>query len=226
MLNNLLKKLPWKTLLWVAAVLLALWLIYQKGYESGFTRAESAGNTALEKQKSASDATLSRFQADVAQQQQQRAEQVNAALQAWQQRYQQLVASAHAAEQQYLTTTASLRQQNENLKGRIDDVTQRWIDERGKIRPIECVFTAGFVQQYNAAYGLSVTDATGFTTVTSRAGNTTTTATALDARLRDSGVTQRDILAHSADVGERYQQLAAQVNGLLDYLAALQNRKE
>ncbi|MDY4378657.1 hypothetical protein SOV92_12575 [Pectobacterium brasiliense] len=223
---NLLKALPWKTLLWVAAVLLALWLIYQNGYESGFARAESAGHTALEKQKSASDTTLARFQADIAQQQQQRAEQANAALQAWQQRYQQLVTSANTAEQRYLTTTASLRQQNENLKRRIDDVTQRWIDERGQSRPIECVFTAGFVQQYNAAYGLSVNGETGFTTAASRAGNTATTATALDARLRDSGVTQRDILVHSADAGERYQQLAAQVNGLLDYLAALQNRKE
>lgn len=221
---NLLKKLPWKTLLWVAAVLLALWLIYQKGYESGFARAESAGNTALEKQKSVSDATLARFQADIAQQQQQRAEQANAALQAWQQRYQQLVTSANTAEQHYLATTASLRQQNENLKRRIDDVTQRWIDERGQSRPIECVFTAGFVQQYNAAFdAVAGTDAT---TAASGAGYTPTAAATLDARLRDSGVTQRDILAHSTDAGERYQQLVAQVNGLLDYLAALQNRKE
>ncbi|MEQ9905008.1 hypothetical protein [Pectobacterium aroidearum] len=223
---NLLKMLPWKTLLWVAAVLLALWLIYQKGYEGGFARAESAGNTALEKQKSASDATLERLQADIAQQQQQRAEQANAALQAWQQRYQQLVMSANVAEQQYLTTTASLRQQNENLKRRIDDVTQRWIDERGQSRPIECVFTAGFVQQYNAAYGLSINGETGSATAASGAGGTSAAAALLDARLFDSGVTQRDILAHSADVGERYQQLAAQVNGLLGYLAALQNGKE
>lgn len=221
---NLLKTLPWKTLLWVAAVLLALWLIYQNGYESGFARAESAGNTALEKQKSASDATLARFQADIAQQQQQRAEQANAALQAWQQRYQQLVASAHTAEQRYLTTTASLRQQNENLKRRIDDVTQRWIDEHGQSRPIECVFTAGFVQQYNAAF--DAVAGTGTTTAASGAGYTSAAAATLDARLRDSGVTQRDILAHSTDAGERYQQLVAQVNGLLDYLAALQNRKE
>lgn len=221
---NLLKALPWKTLLWVAAVLLALWLIYQNGYESGFARAESAGNTALEKQKSASYTTLARFQADIAQQQQQQAEQARDALQAWQQRYQQLVTSANTAEQRYLTTTASLRQQNENLKRRIDDVTQRWIDERGQSRPIECVFTAGFVQQYNAAF--DAVARTGTTTAASGAGYTSAAAATLDARLRDSGVTQRDILAHSADAGERYQQLAAQVNGLLDYLAALQNRKE
>lgn len=221
---NLLKALPWKTLLWVAAALCALWLIYQNGYDSGFARAESAGNTSLEKQRAESKATLASLQADIAQQQQQRAEQATAALQAWQQRYQQLVASAHAAEQQYLTTTASLRQQNENLKRRIDDVTQRWIDERGQSRPIECVFTAGFVQQYNAAFGAVA--GTGASTVASGAGNTSATAATFDARLRDSGVTQRDILAHSADAGERYQQLAAQVNGLLDLLAALQNRKE
>ncbi|WP_244664903.1 hypothetical protein [Candidatus Symbiopectobacterium sp. 'North America'] len=134
---NLLKNLPWKTLLWVAALLCVLWLIYQSGYESGFTRAESDGNTALEKQRAESKAALASLQADIAQQQQQRAEQATAALQAWQQRYQQLVASSHAAEQQYFTTTALLRQQNENLKRRIDDVTQRWIDERGQSLPIE-----------------------------------------------------------------------------------------
>lgn len=221
---NLLKELPWKTLLWVAALLCVLWLIYQSGYESGFARSESAGNTALEKQRTESKAALASLQADIAQQQQQRAEQATAALQAWQQRYQQLVASAHAAEQQYLTTTASLRQKNENLKRRIDDVTQRWIDERGHSRPIECVFTAGFVQQYNAAFGAVA--GTGATTAASGAGDTSAAAATLDSRLRDSGVTQRDILAHSADAGERYQQLAAQVNGLLDHLAALQNRKE
>ncbi|MEL4887844.1 hypothetical protein N6P31_12300 [Pectobacterium betavasculorum] len=223
---NLLKTLPWKTLLWVVAVLLALWLIHQHGYRRGFSSAELAGNTALEKQKAQSKAQLASLQADIAQQQQQRAEQANAALQAWQQRYQQLVMSANAAEQQYLTTTASLRQQNENLKRRIDDVTQHWIDERGQSRPIECVFTVGFMQQYNAAYGLSINGETGSATAASRVGGTSAAAALLDARLFDSGVTQRDILAHSTDVGERYQQLAAQVNGLLDYLAALQNGKE
>ncbi|WP_244664904.1 hypothetical protein [Candidatus Symbiopectobacterium sp. 'North America'] len=86
------------------------------------------------------------------------------------------------------------------------------------------MFTAGFVQQYNTAFG--VVTGTGATTADSRAGDTSEATATLDARLRDSGVTQRDILAHSADAGERYQQLAAQVNGLLDHLAALQNRKE
>ncbi|MDX5630352.1 MULTISPECIES: hypothetical protein [unclassified Brenneria] len=219
---NLLKTLPWKPLLWIAAALFALWLIHQHGYRRGFTSAELDGKTALEKQQAESKAALASLQADFARQLHRHAERENVALLAWQQRYQQQVNTANKAEQRYLSQTASLRQQNENLKRRIDDVTQRWIDEQGKSHPVQCVFTAGFVQQYNAAYGLSTDSETGSAAAVGRVGGTSTTAEAVNPRLRDSGITQRDILAHSADAGERSQQLAAQVNGLLDYIEGLQ----
>lgn len=219
---NLLKNLPWKPLLWGAAILLALWLIHQHGYRRGFSTAASDGNAVLEQQQAESKAALASLQADFARQLHRRSEQENAALLAWQQRYQQQVNAANQAEQRYLSQTASLRRQNENLKRRIDDVTQRWIDEQGKSHPVQCVFTAGFVQQYNAAYGLSTDAETGSAAAVGGAGATSAAAEAVNTRLRDSGVTQRDILAHSADAGERSQQLAAQVNGLLDYIEGLQ----
>ncbi|MFE8048764.1 hypothetical protein [Brenneria goodwinii] len=219
---NLLKNLPWKPLLWGAAILLALWLIHQHGYRRGFSTAASDGNAVLEQQQAESKAALASLQADFARQLHRRSEQENAALLAWQQRYQQQVNAANQAEQRYLSQTASLRRQNENLKRRIDDVTQRWIDEQGKSHPVQCVFTAGFVQQYNAAYGLSTDAETGSAAAVGGAGVTSAAAEAVNTRLRDSGVTQRDILAHSADAGERSQQLAAQVNGLLDYIEGLQ----
>lgn len=219
---NLLKNLPWKPLLWIAAVLLALWLIHQHGYRRGFSTAASDGNAALQQQQAASKAALASLQADFAQQLHRRSEQEKAALLAWQRRYQQQVNAANNAQQRYLGQTASLRRQNENLKRRIDDVTQRWIDPQGNAHPVQCVFTAGFVQQYNAAYGLSADGETSFAAVTRGAGDTSAAAEAANARLRDSGVTQRDILAHSADAGERSQQLAAQVNALLDYIEGLQ----
>nr|WP_236887037.1 hypothetical protein [Dickeya chrysanthemi] len=208
-LNNL----PWKLLLCIAAVLVALGFVHQRGYQQGFTKAETEGKAAL-----------ASLQADYTRQAQQQAERDNAALVALQQRYQQRVKAANDAEQEYLTTTAALRKQNENLKRKIDDVTERWIDERGQSHVQRCVFTAGFVQQYNAAFGLAA--GTGTAAITSWAGDPTTTAGPADARLRDSGVTQRDVLAHSTDAGERYQQLVAQINGLLDYIDGLKNRKK
>nr|WP_202447943.1 hypothetical protein [Dickeya dianthicola] len=208
-LNNL----PWKLLLCIAAVLVAFGFVHQRGYQQGFTKAETEGKAAL--------ATL---QADYTRQAQQQAERDNAALVALQQRYQQQVQTANDAEREYLTTTAALRKQNENLKRKIDDVTQLWIDERGQSHAQRCVFTAGFVQQYNAAFGIAA--GTGATAITSGAGDPTTTAGLVDRWLRDSGVTQRDVLAHSIDTGERYQQLVAQINGLLDYIDGLKNRKK
>ncbi|MFE8150182.1 hypothetical protein RBA69_23530 [Brenneria goodwinii] len=219
---NLVKNLPWKPLLWIAAALFALWLIHQHGYQRGFSAAESDANSALEKQQAESKTALASLQADFAQRLLQRAEREKAALLIWQRRYQQQVNAANKTEQRYLSQTASLRQQNESLKRRIDDVSQRWIDEQGKSHPVQCVFTAGFVQQYNAAYGLSAGGETRAAAVAGGVGGTSTAAEAFNARLRDSGVTQRDILAHSADAGELSQQLAAQVNGLLDYIEGLQ----
>ncbi|MBP2844450.1 hypothetical protein J8655_02900 [Dickeya oryzae] len=208
-LNNL----PWKLLLCIAAVLVTLGFVHQRGYQQGFTQAETEGKAAL-----------ASLQADYTRQAQQQAERDNAALVALQQRYKQQVQTANDAEREYLTTTAALRKQNENLKRKIDDVTQLWIDARGQAHPVQCVFTAGFVQQYNAAFGIAA--GTGAAAITSGAGDPTTTAGPVDRWLRDSGVTQRDVLAHSIDTGERYQQLVAQINGLLDYIDGLKNRKK
>nr|WP_216663021.1 hypothetical protein [Dickeya dadantii] len=209
---TVLNNLPWKLLFGIAAVLVALGFVHERGYQLGFTRAEAEGKAAL--------ATL---QADYTRQVQQQAERNNAALVALQQRYQQRVLVANDAERQYLTTMAKLRAQNADLKRRINDVTERWIDERGQSHVQRCVFTVGFVQQYNSAFGLS---GTGIAAPTGGAGDATATAGPADARLRDSGVTQRDVLAHSIDTGERYQQLVAQINGLLDYIDGLKNRKK
>ncbi len=71
----------------------------------------------------------------------------------------------------------------------------------------------GFVREYNAAIGLP---AAGTGAATAGAGGTPEAAQAPDAWLRDSGLSQADILAHVADYGERCRNLEAQVNRLLD----------
>lgn len=184
-----------------------LYALWDNGYSKGHDAGISDGRLALSRMKSEQDAK-DRLQA----------QQALAALQAWQTRYQQQLTNAQKAEADYLSTLAALRGENKKLHKEIEDVTTKWIDEKGKAHPVECVFTRGFVQQYNAAFGVPAADAAA--TVTS-AGDASRTGAAADARLRASGVTQRDILSNITDNGGQCRALKAQVNGLLDYIGGL-----
>ncbi|QST27737.1 hypothetical protein JRC42_19560 [Escherichia albertii] len=148
--------------------------------------------------------------------QKQQAEASQRALQEEFNRSQQQLVSIRQHEQTYLARTEELTARNAELQRKINDVTQHYIDERGKVRPVDCVFTRGFVQQYNAALGVSAPDAA---TAARDAGAAAAAVQGADARLRASGISQRDILANLADNGQRCQQLALQVRGLQNYIA-------
>ncbi|MFP1724059.1 hypothetical protein ACLEEB_13785 [Lonsdalea quercina] len=205
--------IPWRWLGALTLVMLLAWGLYHNGYTRGQAQAARDGELALSELRNRHEQAL------LAQ-----AEEDNEALTAWQQRYQQQVVSAAEAEKRYLATLSDLRRTHQQLQRKIDDVTHRWQDERGQSHAIECVFTAGFVQQYNAAFGLSslTADAGNAAAAARRAGGASGAGAAVDPRLRDSGVAQRDLLAHATEVGAAYQRLAAQVNGLLDYIAGLE----
>ena len=110
---------------------------------------------------------------------------------------------------------AAHAQEKQSLLRRIANVTTVYVPAPGLApRPLpRAVFTAGFVREYNAAIGLP---AAGTGAATAGAGGTPEAAQAPDAWLRDSGLSQADILAHVADYGERCRNLEAQVNRLLD----------
>lgn len=148
--------------------------------------------------------------------QKRQAEASQRALQDEMNRYQQQLIHIRQNEEAYLTRAEELTARNAALQRRIDDVTQQYVDEKGKTHPVACVFTRGFVQQYNAALGVSAPDAAA---ATRDAGKTAAAATSADARLRASGISQRDILANLADNGQHCQRLAAQVQGLQAYIA-------
>ncbi|PHM24598.1 hypothetical protein [Xenorhabdus ehlersii] len=202
--------------LWAKPVVLILALVslfalaYWRGHVTGFQKAKETGNTALAQQK-----------ADFLLLEKQRAERELATLNALRQRYQMQVNLAHQAEAHYLNGIEKLRTQNQQLKRKIDHVTQRWMDEKQQFHPVNCVFTRGFVQQYNAAFGLSGEQMRS-ASVTSGADETPRENETADAQLRSSGITQRDILANVIDNGEQCLALKAQVNGLLDYIEGLQ----
>lgn len=148
--------------------------------------------------------------------QKRQAEASQRALQDEMNRYQQQLIHIRQNEEAYLTRTEELTARNAALQRRIDDVTQQYVDEKGKTHPVACVFTRGFVQQYNAALGVSAPDVAA---ATRDAGTTAAAAATADARLRASGISQRDILANLVDNGQRCQQLALQVQGLQAYIA-------
>ena len=216
MWTNLLKNLPWRSLL--LAVLINAFLIglYYLGYKSGHENATRDGDKAVSELQSAFD-TYKTEQTTLE----------NAALRALAKRYQEQVAAGHQAEAAYLEQVSLLENQNQQLKEKIDDVTQRWIDEKGKSHPIECVFTRGFVRQYNAALGYDDASvdsghAGSATTAIPGAGTAPRPPEAPDAGLRNSGVSQRDVLANIIDNAKQCRIWRGQINGLLDEREGLQ----
>jgi hypothetical protein len=208
--TNLLKNLPWRTLLLAVVINAFLIGLYYLGYKSGHENATRDGDKAVSELQSAFD-TYKTEQATLE----------NAALRAWAKRYQEQVAAGHQAEGDYLEQVSLLENQNQQLKEKIDDVTQRWIDEKGKSHPIECVFTRGFVRQYNAALGYDNASVdSGHSDATAAAGTGTGAASgqpeAADAWLRDSGVSQQDVLANIIDNAKQCRLWRGQINGLLD----------
>ena len=216
MWTSLIKKLPWRGMLIALALVGVLYGLYHWGYRGGHSDAKRDGDVALSTLQSAFD-TYKTEQATLE----------NAALRAWVKRYQEQVAAGHQAEAAYLEQVSLLENQNQKLKEKIDDVTQRWIDEKGKSHPIECVFTRGFVRQYNAALGYdNGSVGSGHSDTTAAAGTGTGTASgqpeAADAWLRDSGVSQRDVLANIIDNAKQCRSWRSQINSLLDEREGLQ----
>ena len=117
--------------------------------------------------------------------------------------------------QQLADEKATHAQEKQSLLRRIANVTTVYVPAPGLApRPLpRAVFTAGFVREYNAAIGLPAAD-TG--AAAAGVGGTAEGGQAPDTWLRDSGLSQADILAHIADYGERCRNLDAQVNRLLD----------
>ncbi|HAG3149658.1 TPA: hypothetical protein G8O65_003919 [Salmonella enterica] len=207
---SLVKKLPWRGIVLALVLMGALYGLNRWGYHDGAEDAKRDG-----------DAALSQLQSDFDTYKTEQLALENAALQAWAKRYQEQVVAGHQAEASYLEQIAQLESQNKQLQGQINDVTQRWIDEKGKSYPINCVFTRGFVRQYNAALGYDNASVDIGHTGTSAAvgtgaGKTSGQPQAANTWLRNSGVSQRDLLANIIDNATQCRIWRNQINGLLD----------
>ncbi|HIF3110311.1 TPA: hypothetical protein ACXZTU_002649 [Salmonella enterica] len=206
-----LKRIPWGDLLLLLVVAVLLGWVWVKGYAIGHLDAQRDGDKALAQLQSQFDTYRLRS-----------AEQQNEALRTVVARYNAQVAAAHQADADFQAKKQQLERENADLKKQIADVTRHWVDESGKSHPVKCVFTRGFVQQYNAALGVSAGNG-GMSAAagSASAGQATgTTDTAL-ARLRDSGVSQADVLANVTDNARQCRVWREQVNSLLDYIEGL-----
>lgn len=105
------------------------------------------------------------------------------------------------------------------VKTRIVYVTTQYIPS-GASAPVDlprCVFTRGWLRDYNTALGVP---GTAQSAAAGGTGNEALPAAAVEAGLlADSGLTQADILAHAADYGAWCGGLSAQVTGLIGVCA-------
>jgi len=127
----------------------------------------------------------------------------------------QQVTRANQAEDQLLVSYDLHAEEVQLLKERIPNVTTIYRPAPGAAaQPIpRCVFTAGWLRDYNTALGVSAPGA-GAATAGSAKAPWATPGT--DAELLESGVTPADILAHAQDYGRWARDNLAQLNALLD----------
>lgn len=127
----------------------------------------------------------------------------------------QQVTRATEAEALLFDTFYRFTEEKRQLQERIPHVTTQYIAAPGAVaKPIpRCVFTAGWLRDYNTALGVP-TPRPGTAAFTSE--KAAWPATGTDAELLESGVTAADILAHAQDYGVWARSNIAQLNALLD----------
>ena len=157
----------------------------------------------------------SKGKAEVAKIQARSAEAVAQAQEQARQKYEDETRRANTAERKLLEAQRRFAGERKTLLRRINDVSTVYQPTPGA-EPValpRSVFTIGWVQLYNEAIGLP-----GIQTpaAAASAGSAPATGAAVDTRLRESGVNQRDILAHIAEYGERCRGLEKQVTELLE----------
>lgn len=147
--------------------------------------------------------------------QQRHAEQARLAAEASRVQLLQQVTRANLAEAQLLGESAQLDAEQQPLQERIPHVTTTYRPAPAAApEPVpHCVFTAGWLRDYNTALGVSA-PAAGTAAADAQAAAWPTPGA--DAELLESGITPADILAHAQDYGRWARRNLAQLNALLD----------
>lgn len=184
----------------IALVLAAVAVVYlygQSEYSDGFERAAAVGAAQLSELKT---------------------QHAESALRAANQAHGELqlqVSRAQAAEESLFQQFGIHANDVKQLQERIPHVTTQYkASAAAPPQPIpHCVFTAGWLRDYNAALGVP---ATGAGTAVAGSAKAPRATPGTDAELLESGVTPADILAHAQDYGRWARDNLAQLNALLD----------
>ncbi len=125
------------------------------------------------------------------------------------------VTRAQAAEESLFQQFGMHANDVKQLQERIPHVTTQYKTSVASApQPIpHCVFTSGWLRDYNAALGVPAASST---TASSAPAKAASAAPGTDAELLESGVTPADILAHAQDYGRWARDNLAQLNSLLD----------
>lgn len=181
----------------VAACLIGAVAAGSIGYGVGFRYAAALGAADLEK-----------LRTSYAQKAQQVAEQNSLELG-------RQITRANQAEARMLEQQGQIADYQQQLQERIPHVTTRYLpapDAAPVVIP-HCVFTAGWLRDYNAALGVPGIEASRVATGSAQAS---ISSAGTDAELLESGVTPADILAHAIAYGKWSRSNLAQLNALLD----------
>lgn len=127
----------------------------------------------------------------------------------------QQVARANESESLLFNLMDQYAKEKQLLQERIPHVTTQYRPAPGAVtQPIpRCVFTAGWLRDFNTALGVP---APGAGTTTTQPAQAPWATPGTDAELLESGVTPADILAYAQDYGLWVRNNLAQLNGLLD----------
>lgn len=194
-----LKNLPQQVLLGLLACLLCACAAGAIGYGFGARHAEAQGNARLDRLK-AEHAEQARLVA------------IDSRVQLLQQ-----VERANQAEEKLLGQQSGHDQEHQQLKERIPHVTTvyRPAPAAAPVVIPRCVFTGGWVRDFNLALGAGL-PAAEISTAASGTAQTAWPTPGADAELLESGVTPADILAHAQDYGRWARNNLSQLNALLD----------
>lgn len=192
-----LERLPTKLLIALLAGVVSAAAAASIAYGFGFRYAQALGNTNLQTLRAT------------------HAEQAVAAEKENRLQLLQQVARANEAEALLFATFDQHAEEKRLLQERIPHVTTQYIPTSGAVaKPIpRCVFTAGWLRDFNTALGVPAPGA-GITATQPAQAPWTTPGT--DTELLESGVTPADILAYAQDYGQWVRNNLAQLNGLLD----------
>ncbi|MDZ4378777.1 MAG: hypothetical protein U0973_11550 [Xanthomonadaceae bacterium] len=127
-----------------------------------------------------------------------------------------LTSKGDALDRALTNERARFARENTALQRRIEHVSTQYRAAPGAApqpAPV-CVFTRGWLRDYNAAYGVPAATAAAAAGLDAAAS----AAAGADAELLDAGLSRSDLLAHAGDSGERCRGLEKQVNALIDYV--------